>query len=59
MTLGGAGWAGGKSIDDQLAEELQANSKAVESEESKQHQAGDCITGDMANDVPSGKPTMV
>lgn len=59
MTLGGAGWAGGKNIDDQLAEELQANSKAVESEKSKQHQAGDCVTGDMAHEAPSGKPTMV
>ena len=52
MTLGGAGWAGGKSIDDQLAEELQANSKIVA-------QAGDGITGDLINEVPSGKPTVV
>ena len=52
MTLGGTGWAGGKSIDDQLAEELQANSKVVA-------QAGDGITGDMINEVPSGKPTLV
>lgn len=59
MTLGGAGWAGGKDIDDQLAEELQANSKAAESKTLPQHQAGDCVTGDMANDAPSGKPTMV
>ena len=59
MTLGGAGWAGDKNIDDQLAEELQANSKSVESDKLKQHQAGDCVTGDMANKAPSGKPTMV
>ena len=59
MTLGGAGLAGGKNIDDQLAEELQANSKAAESKNLNQHQAGDCVTGDMANDSPSGKPTML
>ena len=52
MTLGGAGWAGGKSIDDQLAEELQANSKIFT-------QIGDGITGDLINEAPSGKPTMV
>ena len=51
MTLGATGWAGGKSIDDQLAEELQANSKVVA-------QAGDGITGDMINEMPSGKPTL-
>ena len=52
MALGGTGWAGGKSIDDQLAEELQANSKIVA-------KAGDGITGDLINEVPSGKPTVV
>ena len=51
MTLGGAGWAGGKSIDDQLAEELQASSKIVA-------KAGDGITGDLINESPSGKPTV-
>ena len=51
MTLGGAGWAGGKSIDDQLAEELQASSKIVA-------QIGDGITGDLINETPSGKPTV-
>ena len=51
MTLGGAGWAGGKSIDDQLAEELQAGSKIVA-------QAGDGITGDLINEAPSGKHTV-
>ena len=59
MTLGGIGWAGGKSIDDQLAEELQANSKGIEKRESEPHKAGDCITGSLANEVPSGKPTVV
>lgn len=59
MTLGASGWAGGKNIDDQLAEELQANSKGVKKKELKPHQAGDCITGDMANEVPSGKPITV
>ena len=49
MTLGGTGWAGGKSIDDQLAEELQANNKVVA-------KAGDGITGDMINESPSLKP---
>ena len=52
MALGGTGWAGGKSIDDQLAEELQANSKIVA-------KVGDGITGDLINEVPSGKPTVV
>ena len=52
MTLGGTGWAGGKSIDDRLAEELHANSKIVA-------KAGDGITGDMINELPSGKPTVV
>ena len=51
MTLGGAGWAGGKNIDDQLAEELQASSKIVA-------QIGDGITGDLINETPSGKPTV-
>lgn len=59
MTLGGTGWAGGKNIDDQLAEELQANSKGIEKKESKPHEAGDCITGHMVNEMPSAKPTMV
>lgn len=59
MTLGATGWAGGKNIDDQLAEELQANSKVADKKELKSPQAGDCITGDMANEVPSGKPTTV
>lgn len=58
MTIGATGWAGGKNIDDQLAEELQTNSRGVKAEESTRHQAGDCVTGDMANEVPSGKPTM-
>ena len=56
MTLGATGWAGGKSIDDQLAEELQANSKGVE-KEPDEPRAGDCITGDLINKAPSGKPT--
>ena len=59
MTLGGTGWAGGKNIDDQLAEELQAYSKGVEKKDSESHKAGDCITGHMVNEVPSGKHTMV
>lgn len=59
MTLGGTGWAGGKNIDDQLAEELQANSKRVGKKEAEAQKAGDCVTGHMANEVPSGKPMMV
>lgn len=59
MTIGATGWASGKNIDDQLAEELQANSKSVKRKKSKLHQAGDCVTGDIANEVPSAKPTMV
>lgn len=58
MTLGATGWAGGKNIDDQLAEELQANSKSAE-KESDELKAGDGITGDLINKCPSGKPTMV
>lgn len=58
MALGATGWAGGKNIDDQLAEELQANSKGVE-RDSSTLKVGDCITGHLANEVPSGKPTMV
>ena len=56
MTLGGTGWAGGKSIDDQLAEELQANSKVEKKPD--EPKAGDGITGDMINEHPSGKPTI-
>lgn len=59
MALGASGWAGGKNIDDQLAEELQANSKGAGNKESNHPQAGDCITGGMANETPSGKPTIV
>ncbi len=53
MTLGATGWAGGKSIDDQLAEELQANSTGVDREE---HNAGDSTTGNTLNPRRSGKP---
>ena len=60
MTLGATGWAGGKNIDDQLAEELQANSSTdADKKESDEPRAGDGVTGDMINEVPSGKPTMV
>ena len=52
MTLGASGWAGGIAIDDQLAEELQANSTGLDMEE---HDAGDCITGNTLNQRPSGK----
>ena len=58
MTLGATGWAGGKNIDDQLAEELQANSKSAE-KESDELKAGDGITGELINKCPSGKPTLV
>ena len=58
MTLGATGWAGGKNIDDQLAEELQANSKGVE-KEPEEPTAGDGITGSMINESPAGKPTIV
>ena len=58
MTLGATGWAGGKNIDDQLAEELQANGKSGEKELSLQ-EPGDCVTGIKINKDPSGKPTMV
>ena len=54
MTIGATGLAAGKSIDDQLAIELQANSKGRE-----KHQAGDCVTGHMTNEEPSAKSTMV
>lgn len=59
MTLGATGWAGGKSIDDRLAEELQANSKGGEKKEPAKYTAGDCVTGDVVHEEPSGKPTMV
>lgn len=58
MTLGATGWAGGKSIDDQLAEELQANSIGVE-KKPDEPKAGDGVTGDLLNERPSGKPIMV
>ena len=58
MTLGATGWAGDKSIDDQLAEELQANSKSSE-KELIELEAGDGIRGDLVNESPSGKTTMV
>ncbi len=51
MTLGATGWAGGKDIDDQLAEELQANSTGVDMEEPI---AGD-VTGNTMNQRPPGK----
>ena len=56
MTLGATGWAGGKNIDDQLAEELQANSK-VKEKDLGEPQAGDWIIP--TNEAPSGKPTLV
>lgn len=58
MALGATGWAGGKSIDDQLAEELQANSKGLE-KEPDELRAGDGVTGDLLKKQPSGKPTIV
>ena len=58
MTLGASGWAGGKSIDDQLAEELQANSKGLEEQESSSHDVGDCITGHLTHKAPSGQPVI-
>ena len=59
MTLGGTGWAGGKNIDDLLAEELQANSHGLEMKDSEQPRPGDCVTGDVIKETPSGKPIMV
>lgn len=56
MTLGATGWAGGKNIDDQLAEELQANSRGEEKKESNPQEPGDCVTGSSTNMAPSGKP---
>ena len=58
MALGATGWAGGKSIDDQLVEELQANSIGVE-KKPDEPKAGDGVTGDLLNDRPSGKPIIV
>lgn len=55
MALGATGWAGGKSIDDQLVEELQTNSIGVK-KKPDELKAGDSITGDMLNEQPSGKP---
>ena len=56
MTLGATGWAGGINIDDQLAEELQANSQ-IEEEVTAKLTAGDGLN--LINEPPSGKPTMV
>ena len=59
MTVGAIGWAGGKGIDDQLAEELQANSKGEKEKElEEQPKVGDCVTADMTNEAPSGKHTV-
>lgn len=58
MALGATGWAGGKSIDDQLVEELQANSIGVE-KKPDEPKAGDGVTGDLLNEHPSGKPIIV
>ena len=59
MTLGATGWAGGKSIDDQLAEELQANSMGMEKDELEEPKAGDCITGNTVLEPPSGRAATV
>ena len=59
MTLGATGWAGGKNIDDQLAEELQANSKGMEKNELEEPKAGDCITGNTVLEAPSGRAATV
>lgn len=64
MLIGGTSWAAGKRVEKVLAEGLQKEG-VIWGEEGLRHRrqpplrAGDCVAGEVTNEWPSGKPTLV
>ncbi len=58
MVAGGVSWAVGKRVDQELAERLQ---RKVDNRKHRQppQRAGDCLAGEVTNEWPTGKPTIV
>lgn len=58
MVAGGVSWAVGKKVDEKLAERLHEKANRHKSRQLPQR-AGDCLAGEITNEWPTGRPTIV